>query len=214
MGRENKKEAVAALHREQILKAAETLFSVKGYAQTKIEDISKVSGYSRRTIYAYYKSKDDMLHQIVEKGLTVLKQDIENALSLHEDFIDAYKAICMAMGKYQYEYCLSADTVNNVASAHFDFENLSDTISHILLLGTEINDLLAAFIEKGKEKKIVRRDVIPMLTVYVLWSGITALLTLSQTKGEFISAQCSITENEFLEYGFTQLINSILEVRI
>lgn len=43
MGRENKKEAVAALHREQIMKAAEKLFSEKGYEQTTIEDISKAS---------------------------------------------------------------------------------------------------------------------------------------------------------------------------
>lgn len=39
MSRENKKEAVAALHREQIMKAAEKLFLEKGYAQTTIENI-------------------------------------------------------------------------------------------------------------------------------------------------------------------------------
>ena len=33
MGRENKKDVVAALHREQIMKAAEKLFSEKGYVQ-------------------------------------------------------------------------------------------------------------------------------------------------------------------------------------
>lgn len=50
MGRENKKEAVAALHREWIMTAAERLFSEKGYEQTTIEDISAASGYSRRRI--------------------------------------------------------------------------------------------------------------------------------------------------------------------
>ena len=58
MGRENKKDAVAALHKEQIMKAAEKLFSEKGFIQTTIDDISKASEYSRRTIYAYYESKD------------------------------------------------------------------------------------------------------------------------------------------------------------
>lgn len=58
MGRENKKDAVAALNKEQIMKAAEKLFSEKGFIQTTIDDISKASEYSRRTIYAYYESKD------------------------------------------------------------------------------------------------------------------------------------------------------------
>ena len=50
MGEANKKEAVAALHRARIMTAAEKLLSEKGDAQTTIEDISKASAYSRRTI--------------------------------------------------------------------------------------------------------------------------------------------------------------------
>lgn len=214
MGRENKKEAVAALHREQIMRASEQLFSTKGFAQTTIDDISKASEYSRRTIYSYYESKEDILHHIIEKGLLVLKEDIQNAISLNDDFIDGYKVICMAMSKYQKECPYSADNVNSANSSNFDMENISETVKHILLLGTEINTILAEFIENGKEKGVVRQDIIPMLTVYILWSSITSFLTLAQTKGQFISKQFSISENELLDYGFKQLINSILEVRI
>lgn len=214
MGRENKKEAVAALHREQIMKAAEKLFSDKGFAQATIDDISKASEYSRRTIYSYYESKDDILHHIVEKGLMELKEDIQNAVNLDEDFITVYKAICIAMSKYQSKYPHSADNVNRANTANFDFENLSDTVKHILQLGMEINTILAAFIENGKEQGIVRQDITPMLTVYILWSSITSFLSLAQSKGQFISKQFSISENEFLDYGFKQLINAILEVRI
>ena len=214
MGRENKKDVVAALHREQIMKAAEKLFSEKGYVQTTIDDISKASEYSRRTIYAYYENKDDILHHIIEKGLHTLKVDIENAVNRDDDFVGKYKAICMAMSKYQREYPHSVHNVNSANSANFDFSGISDTVKNILLLGTEINTVLASFIETGKKNGIVRKDIVPMLTVYVLWSSITSLLTLTDTQGQFICNQFSISENEFLDYGFKQLINSILEVRI
>ena len=214
MGRENKKDVVAALHREQIMKAAEKLFSEKGYVQTTIDDISKASEYSRRTIYAYYENKDDILHHIIEKGLQTLKVDIENAVNRDDDFVGKYKAICMAMSKYQREYPHFVDYVNRANSANFDFSGISDTVKNILLLGTEINTVLASFIETGKKNGIVRKDIVPMLTVYVLWSSITSLLTLTDKQGQFICNQFSISENEFLDYGFKQLINSILEVRI
>ena len=214
MGRENKKDVVAALHREQIMKAAEKLFSEKGYVQTTIDDISKASEYSRRTIYVYYENKDDILHHIIEKGLQTLKVDIENAVNRDDDFVGKYKAICMAMSKYQREYPHSVHNVNSANSANFDFSGISDTVKNILLLGTEINTVLASFIETGKKNGIVRKDIVPMLTVYVLWSSITSLLTLTDTQGQFICNQFSISENEFLDYGFKQLINSILEVRI
>lgn len=72
-----------------------------GYTQTKIDDISKTSGYSRRTIYSYFESKDDILHHIIEKGLILLKDDIETAVKSTDDFIRSYKSICYAMAKYQ-----------------------------------------------------------------------------------------------------------------
>ncbi len=214
MGRENKKEAVAALHRGQIMNAAEALFSEKGFEMTTIEDISKVSKYSRRTIYAYYKSKDDILHHIIEKGLLLLKSEIEDAIQTNNDFISKYKAICLAMFKYQTECPHSLGNVTKAKTENLNFKSFSDTVKRILVLGTEINELLAAFIEYGKEKNIIRQDVVPMMTVYILWSSITSLITLAQTKGQFISKRFSISENEFLDYGFKQLINSILEERI
>lgn len=214
MGRENKKEAIASLHRKQIMEAAEELFSQKGYTQTTIDDISKKSKYSRRTIYVYYKNKDDILHHIIEQGLIDLKQDIENAIKQNDDFIACYQAICIAMKQYQSQYPHSMNYINSVQSQQIDHTNLSDTVKHIFLLGTQINTLLADFIEEGKVRGIVREDVVSMLTVYVLWSSITSLLSLQQTKGQLISQQFAMSENEFLDYGFKQIINSILKVRI
>lgn len=214
MGRENKKEAIASFHREQILNAAEALFARKGYDQATIADISKEAGYSRRTIYAYYESKEDMLHHIIEIGLQTLKEDVENAVNLNEDFLGQYKAICMAMSRYQRECPYSAENVNRANTTNLDETNLSETVKNILLLGEEINRILADFIEKGKENGVVRQDTVPELTVYVLWSGITSLFSLVQTKGQYISGHYSISEKEFLEYGLKQLINSILEERI
>ena len=214
MGRGNKKEAIASFQREQILKAAERLFTEKGYDQTTIADISKEAGYSRRTIYAYYESKEDMLHHIIETGLHALKEDIKNAVKGNDDFLGQYKAICMAMSRYQRECPYSAENVNRANTTNLDETDISDTVKRILLFGEEINRVLADFIEKGKKDGMVRQDTIPELTVYVLWSGITSLFSLVQTKGQYISGHYSISDKEFLEYGLKQLINSILEERI
>lgn len=214
MGRGNKKEAIASFHREQILKAAERLFTEKGYDQTTIADISKEAGYSRRTIYAYYESKEDMLHHIIETGLQALKEDIKNAVKGNDDFLGQYKAICMAMSRYQRECPYSAENVNRANTTNLDETDISDTVKRILLFGEEINRVLADFIEKGKKDGMVRQDTVPELTVYVLWSGITSLFSLVQTKGQYISGHYSISDKEFLEYGLKQLINSILEERI
>ena len=82
-----------------------------------------------------------------------------------------------------------------------------------MLFGKEINTTLATFIENGQGKGVVRQDIIPMLTVYIFWSSITSFLTLVQMKGQFISKQFFISESKFLDYGFNQIINFILDVK-
>ena len=214
MGEANRKEAVAALHRAQIMTAAGKLFSEKGYEQTTIEDISKEAEYSRRTIYAYYESKEDILHRIIEKGLQALKTDIENAVKDNAGFTDAYRAVCRAMRKYRREYPYSLERLNRSGDEEIGQAVKSAAVKNILRLGTEINETLEALIIRGQENGEVRKDIVPTLTVYVLWSSLDSLLELAGTKGKFICAQNGMTEEKFLDYGFRQIVNSILEARI
>ena len=214
MGRENKKEGVAMLHREAILAAAEKLFTEKGVAETTISDISAASDYSRRTIYAYYLGKDDILHHIIGKGLTSLRDDVKNALDESEDFLTRYEHICKALKRY-YEDCpLSAENIINAETGKFSSDELTPAVKKIFHLGEEINELLAQFIEDGKTSGAVQSSIKTMPTVYVLWSSISSLLTLVKTKGRFLSDSLALSQDELLEYGFRQIINSILAERI
>lgn len=214
MGEANRKEAVAALHRARIMTAAEKLFSEKGYEQTTIEDISKAAEYSRRTIYAYYESKEDILHRIIEKGLQALKTDIENAVNDNADFADAYRAVCGAMRKYRREYPHSFERLSRSGDDDIGRTAESAAVKNILRLGTEINETLEELILRGQESGEVRKDIVPTLTVYVLWSSLDSLLALTGTKGKYICAQNDVTEEELLDYGFRQIVNAILETRI
>jgi len=214
LGRQNRKESVAALHRENILTAAEKLFLEKGVASTTIDDISKASEYSRRTIYVYYESKEDILHNIVLKGLMSLKEDLTNAINQHKGFVERYWAICNSMEKYQANSPKSANSINQMKSGDIDYNSIPPTIAKIIELGTEINSLLADYIEDGKQQGAVRLDVEPMKTVYIMWGCISSLLSLAQNKGVLLEKEFSASKDSFLEYGYRQIINSILEERI
>lgn len=47
--------------RERIAAAARTLFMARGYAGTTLDDIAAEAGISRRTFFAYFKSKDEII---------------------------------------------------------------------------------------------------------------------------------------------------------
>ena len=47
--------------KEQVITTARILFSERGYRKVSMDEIAKVSGVTKRTIYRYFKDKDDLI---------------------------------------------------------------------------------------------------------------------------------------------------------
>ena len=214
MDRKNKKEAIAALHRRTILQAAEQIIVQKGFAATTIADICQAAQYSRRTLYAYFNGKEDILYHIVLEGLSTLQEAIWTALSSDGGFVARYEAVCAAMKRFYLGNPQAFAAVDRVKSSELTGTDMPPVIEEIVAVGSEINRMLADFIAQGQAQGSVRAEIKPMPTVYILWAGISSLLTLTHTKGPYLEEAFAMSEEEFLAYGLRQLINAILEVRI
>lgn len=59
--------------KNDILNAAEELFSTKGYQQTTIIDILKAVGIAKGTFYYYFSSKEEVMDAIIDR---IIKADI------------------------------------------------------------------------------------------------------------------------------------------
>ena len=55
----------AAQRREEILNAAHTLFTTKGFQPTTMEDILGVVGIAKGTLYYHFPSKEQILEALV-----------------------------------------------------------------------------------------------------------------------------------------------------
>lgn len=61
---------------------------------------------------------------------------------------------------------------------------------------------------------IVRSDITPALSMQIFWSSASALFELVDAKSGYLTQAFDMPEDELLEYGFRQLVNSILEEKI
>jgi AcrR family transcriptional regulator len=62
-------EAEIASRQAEIISACDTLFSQYGYDGVNIKAISKITSFKRTTIYIYYKTKDEVLLDLLKKEL-------------------------------------------------------------------------------------------------------------------------------------------------
>jgi len=58
---------VSEERKDQIMNAAEEVFSRKGFSAARMEDIAGETGLSKGTLYLYYKSKDDLIIAILDR---------------------------------------------------------------------------------------------------------------------------------------------------
>ncbi|ADV66006.1 TetR/AcrR family transcriptional regulator [Deinococcus maricopensis] len=63
--------------RQQILRAARTLFLQHGYARTSTDAITEAAGISKQTLYAYYRSKPELLAATITHELGQLALDAQ-----------------------------------------------------------------------------------------------------------------------------------------
>lgn len=75
----NKKES----RREQIIKAAEDVFSRKDFQSATISDVAKQAGVSDATIYEYFSSKEELLFSIPEANI----KNSKNILDEHLEYV-------------------------------------------------------------------------------------------------------------------------------
>ena len=202
----NQKEAIAALHWERMLTAAEELFQQKGFEATTIDDISKASGYSRRTLYAYFVNKEDFLRQIVRKGLEQLDGALEAALR-RETFEERYFAACEAVLRYLQDCPQSAKQVRQVQPEKLDGGDR--TVREILTLGQQINGRLSEMIRQGQKEGSVRETLHPERCVVVLWSALSGWNDTLQNQGAFLAERFHLSQSEFQREALEQLLSSL-----
>ncbi|PHE73114.1 TetR family transcriptional regulator [Bacillus wiedmannii] len=65
--------------RKEILETAERLFITKGYTKTTVNDILKEIGIAKGTFYHYFKSKEEVMDEIIMK---IIKEDVAKAKAI------------------------------------------------------------------------------------------------------------------------------------
>ncbi len=203
------KTAVSALHRERMLAAAERVFAEKGFEQTTVDDLSRATGYSRRTLYAYFESKEGVLHALLAQGLEALAAEMEEAFAAETAFLKRFDAMAEAIRRYTLRCAYAAEVIEGARTDGAGRGTEGE--KRIFAAGERVNGLLCRVVEDGKAEGKVREDVRSLPAVCVLWEGLLGVVRLTAAKGAYLTRAFSMTEEDFWRYGKAQLLRGILK---
>jgi AcrR family transcriptional regulator len=76
--------------RETIISTSRELFAINGFENTKVEDITKAMNISKGSFYTYFKTKEEVLFEVMEKAY-VEYEEILSTIDKHQDQKDIMK---------------------------------------------------------------------------------------------------------------------------
>lgn len=203
------KEERIQFNRQSILHSAEILFAQKGISQTSVDDIAAHANCSKSTLYVYFNSKEDIYYSIVYKYMSLLCDGIKSCISQNQQTEECYYAICNLLTEFGHSYPLYFDCMlGKISVSQQDFEKLP-VLNSIYSLGEEINAQILIFLQNAIAEGYVEARTPLLPTVFVFWSCIGSLISISEAKEEYLGQCLSISRGDFLHYGFSLLLHSI-----
>ncbi|MCG8572462.1 MAG: TetR/AcrR family transcriptional regulator [Spirochaetes bacterium] len=147
--------------KENILKTAFQTISQQGFYFTTVDDIIKKAGYSHGTFFVHFKSKDNLLIELIESTAGEMKElyqkkmpgtySIQEVLSIHLDVIHQYEAFYTHLIK---EENFLPDTARG---AFFELQNI-----------------IADYIKKAIKEEKAKLQIIdsPLYLMISTWMGL------------------------------------------
>ena len=207
MGR--RKKEPRSVHRENIVSAASTLFMERGIAATSMDDIAKAAGYSKATLYVYFENKEEIVGILVLNSMKKLYDYISSALIQHETTKARYDFICRGLVQYQEEFPFYFKMVLDKINIEFENNNYLPEEKETYQIGEEINEKIKQFLLSGMAKGDLRSDLELMPAIFNFWGMLSGIIQLAANKEDYIRKSMGLSKNQFMEYGFSLVYDSI-----
>lgn len=101
--------------RQILIDVARELFAIKGIEATTMNDIATNSGKGRRTLYTYFRSKDEVYYAVVENELEYISEEMDKVIQMD---VSPEKKIVLVIYKH---LSLIADIVKRNGNLNAEF---------------------------------------------------------------------------------------------
>lgn len=199
MGVAERKEREKQQRRNDIIDAAEKVFFTKGFENSTMDDVAKESEFSKGTLYLYFKSKEELFHEISNRGAELLEEYFLQAIKNKRNGIKKVRAIGEAFIKffsdhYEYHEAMLFDHSKRIDSS----KEMSDSFDN---QKKRTNDVFVNTIIEGINDGSIRKDLDPVITAFLLWGQTMGILQLINSKGEMIEELTGIKPEELLQHS-------------
>lgn len=213
MGVNSRKEKERDIRRNEIIDAAEKIFSLNGFGNSTMDDIAKESEFSKRTIYVYFKSKEQLYSEIMLRGFKLLNYMSEKKLieSSPNTGIQKIKTLGGVIVEFNFSHPLYFKVIMEYENGDMDFDasNMDTSIEDCYMEGEKLIKFFMDAVDEGIKEGSIRSDVDVVSTALMLWASIFGVLNIMRKKEKYLEIYHHKTASELIDEAFKFMIRAI-----
>jgi len=213
LGAEERKQLEKEIKRKDIIDAAEKVFFANGYENSSMDAVAKKAEFSKRTVYVYFNSKEQIYFEIMIRGYKQLLKMMEEGFekekpaSALEELRCIYYSLFSFREKYEdyFKAIMEYETKDEGNQAGVS----RDSKEECYRLGEEVLFYLTEALRKGKDDGSLKSDMDCEKTALILWSFTVGAFQAGRRKKDYLENYHRITVEEFLEECFKLLLRLV-----
>ena len=155
---------------EQIIEAARTLFHKFGFKKVSMDEIANTAGVTKKTIYMYFPSKEELLKYFIREELKNMKNIVEEVENKNLSFFETVNEGIYKLLIYKKE----KDFLNIIAKEAEWLKN-PIVIQNLHLIDDEIQNYIKKKLEEAKEKGYIYYEDLEV-TSFLIYKMYMALI--------------------------------------
>lgn len=206
----SKRQEEKLIHEKSIIEAAEKLFCVKGFESSSMDEIAKEAGFTKRTVYQYFESKEDLYYAAALKGCKKYRAGMKASSGKGRSGFDKIEKAF----RHYYEYYANSPEQFRMVNDCIHIENNDDSKRKKELtefIDSLIRDL-AKLIEEGKTDGSIQNDVDSQKTacsLYLLMTGFFSRLAACEN----LPGSFSLDSGELSSFTMDLALRSIKKTK-
>lgn len=208
----SRKEKEKLAREEDIINAAEKVFTIMGYGGASMEEIAKEAQFTRKTVYQYFADKEDLFFAVIIRGykrlLSYFKDDINSDRALGITGFQKLKKVSSAYYRFYLDFPGTLKLMNYVGYIRSIKENTErceefNNISKLMV--EEISKL----IDEGKRDGSIRSDLDTANLTYSIEFIVTGFFHMLSISGKTFTTHFAINEKSFIDFSMNLLSDAL-----
>ncbi|CAB1249646.1 Transcriptional regulator, TetR family [Ruminococcaceae bacterium BL-4] len=214
MGYNDRKRQEKEIKQKDIIDAAERVFFSKGFENASMDEVAKEAEFSKRTVYLYFNSKEQIYFEVMIRGYRLMIQMIENSFQTKppRNALEELHNIFFTFFEFSRDYpeYFKAIMEYETKDSNNQLSVKNESKAECYRLGETIFGYLFHALQKGVAEGTLRSGLDTEQAALILWACTIGVYNTGKKKGDYLKNYHGVDPNEFISQSF-QLIMQLID---